>query len=159
MPSPVAGPPLRAPADNILSDQEAGLRRTAGTDHLGLAQAAEQEENQPLALTRFRSWGWVEEATRSWAGGGSRADEVLLLLTRVEGARLAYEDFRADAVTPPLQAAACPALIRADECIEGRAGALSAIAARVGSHVFRFRGTNTDLERLAALQAARIRLP
>ena len=135
------------------------MKRTAGADHVSLAQAAEQEQNQPLALTRFRSWGLIEEATRSWGDGTGQADEVLLLLTREEGASLAYGHLSAEAVAAPFQAAACPVAIRADECAEGRSGGTAVIVARLGNYVFRFQVRSADAERLAALQAGRIRLP
>ena len=158
-PSPGAGtrssPPVqltvRAPVDDILSDGEVGLARGGGRDHLGLTQAAEEQQNQPLALVRYRAWGWVDEAGRSWVGGPAQVTESLLLLTKVDGARLAFFDQAADLHSD------CPPHLGLDDCAEGRSGSTTALAGRVGPYMFRLDGSGVDVEALVAKQAIKIR--
>ncbi len=141
----------RAPAEVILADADVGLPRASGRDHVGLAQAASEQQNQPLALTEYRLWGWVEESTRSWAGGAQRVDESLLLLTRADGASLAFRGWAGDLE----QRATCPDALGLDECAEGSGG----VVGRVGRYTFRLAGSGADLEKLAGVQAARVRRP
>jgi hypothetical protein len=149
--SPAASPPIttRPPSEVLLADADAGLARVSGRDHVGLAQAASERQNQPLALTEYRRWGWVEESVRSWAGGARRLDESLLLLTRLEGAGLAFQGWAGDLG----QRAACPDGLGLDECAEGSSG----LVGRVGRYAFRLSGSGVDLEKLAGVQAAKIR--
>src|SRR6266700_1636031 len=85
-PSIVARPPpglrLRAPADAILGDQVVGSARRSGHDHLTAAQAASEQPDQATALRQFTSWGWLDGASRGWAG----ADETLVLTASGTGA-------------------------------------------------------------------------
>jgi hypothetical protein len=139
----------RPPSDVILADADVGLPRVSARDNLDLAQAASEQQNQPLALTEYRTWGWVEESVRGWAGGGQRVDESLVLLTRVEGATLAFQGWAGEVAQP----AACPAGLGLDECAAGSGG----LVGRVGRYAFRLVGTGVDLGKLAGAQAARIR--
>jgi hypothetical protein len=145
------------PAAEILDGSVAGLAAGGGRDHLGLTEAAALEQNQPLALTRFRGWGWVDEATRSWGGDSPHLDESLLLLTRVEGARLAFSDTVSEQLAPRFAVGACPARLALDECAEGRSGGSTMLIGRVDRYVFAFEGEGVDPEAPAALQAERIR--
>jgi hypothetical protein len=151
--SPAASPAIatRPPAEVILTDADAGLPRVAARDNVGLAQAASEQENQPLALTEYRQWGWVEESLRSWAGGPQRIDASLLLLTRPEGASLAFQGWAGE-LAP---VAACPGASGLDECAVGPGG----VVGRVGRYVFRLSGSGVDLGKLAGVQAGRIRRP
>ena len=155
--SPAARIVLRAPVADILADEQVGLGRTGGSDHKSLAQAAEEQQNQPLALTRYRAWGWVDQADRSWSGGQTQVSESLLLLTKVGGARLAFSDSADEVRSPPLEAVGCPPRLGLDDCAEGRNGATAQLAGRVGPYVFRLDVTGGDVEALASRQAARIR--
>ncbi len=150
---PEASPQIatRPPSDLVLADADVGLTRTSSRDNVGLTQAASEQQNQPLALTQYRAWGWVEESTRSWSGGTRRLDESLVLLTRPEGASLAYHGWTGELT----QRAACPVGLGLDECSEGG----GSLVARVGRYVFRLVGAGVDLEKLAGVQAARIRKP
>jgi hypothetical protein len=141
----------RPPADLILADADVGLARVSARDHLDLTQAASEQQNQPLALTDYRAWGWVEESVRSWAGGGQRVDESLVLLTRIEGASLAFQGWAAELG----QRVVCPAGLGLDDCAAGSGG----LVGRVGRYTFRLTGTGADLGKLAGIQAARIRGP
>ena len=142
---------LRAPVDEILTDADLGLARSGGRDHLGLTQAAEEQQNQPLALVRYRSWGWVDEASRSWGGGSAQVSESLLLLTKVDGARLAFFDFATGLHSD------CPPGLGLDDCAQGRTGTTTSLAGRVGPYVFQIDGSGVDVEALAAKQAIKIR--
>jgi hypothetical protein len=141
----------RPPSDVILADADVGLARVSARDHLDLTQAASEQQNQPLALTDYRTWGWVEESVRGWAGGGQRVDESLVLLTRVEGASLAFFGWAGELT----QRAACPPGLGLDECAAGSGG----LVGRVGPYAFRLVGTGVDLGKLAGVQASRIRRP
>jgi hypothetical protein len=141
--------PIRAPVEDILAEAEVGLPRTAGRDHLSLTQAASEQENEPLALTNYRAWGWVDAADRSWAGPGMRVDEKLLLLTRPEGAGLAFQGLAGELASR----AVCPTATGVDQCTEDG----GVLMGRVGRYVFRIAAAKADLDRLAGLQAARIR--
>jgi hypothetical protein len=135
----------------ILADAEVGLARVSARDNLDLTQAASEQQNQPLALTEYRTWGWVEESVRGWAGGGPRLDESLVLLTWVEGASLAFQGWAGELT----QSTACPAGLDLDECAAGSGG----LVGRVGPYVFRLSGAGVDLGKLAALQVGKIRKP
>jgi hypothetical protein len=148
-PSPAIA--VRPPAEVILADADTGLPRVSARDKMGLTQAASEQQNQPLALTEYRQWGWVEESTRTWSGGSQHLDESLVLLTRVEGASLAFQG-RAGELT---QRAACPAGLGLDECALGSGG----LVGRVGRYAFRLSGSGVDLVKLAGAQAGRIRRP
>jgi len=164
-PSPGAGtrssPPVqltvRAPVDDILSDGEVGLARGGGRDHLGLTQAAEEQQNQPLALIRYRAWGWVDQAARSWSGGSLQVSESVLLLTKLDGARLAFFDYANEVRAQPFQPFACPPSLGLDDCAEARSGGSARLAGRVGPYLFRLEVSGGDVEALAAKQAAKIR--
>jgi len=136
---------VRSPVDVILTAPEAGGGPGTGRDHIAMTQAAEEQLNQAYALIQYRQWGWVDEATRSYG----KADLALLLLTKEEGARLAFASFARGLDRP------CPPSLGADQCAEGP----SALAARVGTYVLILSGTPTDLEHLATLQAAKLRTP
>jgi hypothetical protein len=148
---PAAPLTIRAPLDDLLSGGQAGLAPTAVGEHLSLTEAASLEENQPLALTRFRAWGWVDQASRSWGDGGRGFTDSLLLLTRAEGARLAFQGFAGDLA----REAPCPASLGLDQCAQGAGG----LVARIDRYVFRLMGSGVDLAALAALQAEAVRKP
>jgi hypothetical protein len=157
-PSPSAAAPtvapaitIRSPSEVILADGDVALPRTFGRDDIGLTQAASEQENQPLALTEYRAWGWLEESTRSWAGGTSRLDESLVLLTRVDGASQAFQGWAGELS----QRGQCPDGLGPDECAVSSA----ALVGRVGRYVVRLAGSGVDLEKLAGAQAGRIRRP
>ena len=157
--SPAVAVPIRPPSLDILAENEVGLTLAGGTDHVTVTQASAQQQNQPLALTLYRSWGWTDEAVRAWGDSRKRADDALLLLTKPDGAQRAFQAYAADVVKPPFAAVDCPAGLAADQCREGKSGALTVVVVRVDRYVFRMQGLNIDLEALAALQAARIRRP
>jgi hypothetical protein len=142
---------VRAPAVDLLSGNQAGLPPGAGRDQLSLTEAASLEQNQPLALTRYRAWGWVDEATRAWGDSSHGFDDSLLLLTRVEGAQLAFRSWSGDLV----QETPCPASPALDECAQGEGG----LVARIDRFLFRLRGSGVDLVAAAARQAEAIRRP
>jgi hypothetical protein len=142
---------VRPPVEVILADADIGLPRTSARDQVGLTQAASEQQNQPLALTQYRAWGWVEESVRGWGGGAQRFDESLVLLTRADGAILAFQAWAGELG----QRAACPDGLRLDECATGAAG----LVGRVGRYTFRLSGSGVDLQNLAGTQAARIRRP
>jgi hypothetical protein len=135
----------------ILADADVGLPRLSARDHVGLTQAASEQQNQPLALTEYRRWGWVEESARSWGGGPQRVDESLLLVTRVEGASLAFQGW-ADELG---QRSTCPDGLGLDACAVASGG----LVGRVGRYTFRLSGAGVDLAKLAGVQAGRIRRP
>jgi hypothetical protein len=135
----------------ILADADVGLPRVTARDDVGLAQAASEQENQPLALTQYRAWGWVAESVRGWRGGSQGLDESLLLLTRVEGASLAFQGWAGDLS----QRGACPDGLGLDQCALGS----GVLVGRVGRYVFRLSGPGVDLAKLAGLQADRLRSP
>lgn len=158
--SPSPSPPavvVAPPFERVLDGPRAGLAANGGRDHLDLAEVASLEENQPLALTRFRSWGWVDEATRSWGGQSPHFDESLLLLTRLEGAHQAFDDLVSEKLVPPLVRASCPAGLGVDECAEGASGPNRLLLARLDVYVIELSGTGVDLEAEAAAQAAKLR--
>ena len=140
--------PIREPALLILGVADVGLPRTGGADHLSAGEAAHLEQNQPLSLTQYERWGWIDEATRDFGAAPSAIHLDLLLLSRDEGAELAYGAWQTGG-------AACPRGIAADDCSvdPGRQ-----LVARVGPYVFRI-ATAGDAGPLAAKQAARIRSP
>jgi hypothetical protein len=161
-PSPSASPTappvvVGAPAALILDGPEAGLAPAGGRDHLDLAQAASLEQNQPLALTRYRSWGWVDQATRSWGGSPPRLRESLLLLTRAEGARQAFSDLISAGLVTPAPSAPCPPGLGLDECAQGQSADDHVLVGRLDRYLVRFDGPGIDLGTLAALQATRLR--
>nr|MDQ6918973.1 hypothetical protein [Candidatus Dormibacteraeota bacterium] len=145
--SPTTSPPIatRPPTNLVLADADVGLAHSSGRDDITLAQAASEQQNQPLALTWYRTWGWVAESTRSWSDGSRRLDESLVLLTRTEGAILAFQGWTGELT----QHAACPVGLGLDECAEGS----GSLVARVGRYVFRLVGAGVVLENLAAVQA------
>ncbi|HSP17925.1 MAG TPA: hypothetical protein VLQ79_00310 [Myxococcaceae bacterium] len=139
----------RPPAEVILADADAALPPASGRDHVGITQAASEQQNQPLALTEYRHWGWVEESSRTWSAGVLHLDESLLLLTRPEGASLAFQSWAGGLP----QRAACRAGLGLEECAEDP----GELVGRVGRYTFRLSGPGVDLERLATIQAERIR--
>jgi hypothetical protein len=141
----------RAPAEVILADSDVGLPRLSARDSLGLTQAASEQQNEPLALTEYRQWGWVEESMRSWKAGAQKLDESLVLLTRSEGASLAFQSWAGELP----QRAACPGGLGLDDCASGT----GALVGRIGRYAFRLSGAGVDLGKLASFQAARIRKP
>ncbi len=157
--SPAAVVAIRPPSTDILAEDEVGLTLAGGTDHVTITQAAAEQQNQPLALTLYRSWGWIDEAVRAWGDSNRRADEALLLLTKPEGAQRAFQAFAADFVKSPFAAVDCPTGLAVDQCREGRSGTLTVMVVRVDRYVFRMQGLKVDLEQLATLQAAKIRKP
>ncbi len=157
--SPAAAVPIRPPSLDILAENEVGLTLAGGTDHVTITQAAAEQQNQPLALTLYRSWGWTDEAVRAWGDSRRRADDALLLLTKPDGAQRAFQAFAADLVKAPFAEIDCPAGLVADQCREGKGGGLTVVVVRVDRYVFRMQGLNVDLEQPAALQAAKIRKP
>jgi len=152
-PAVVVGPPVA----RILDGAQAGLAPAGGQDHLDLAAAASREENQPLALTRFRSWGWVDEATRAWGGASPHLDESLLLLTRVEGARMAFADLIVERLVAPFTSTPCPMRLGLDECAEARAGGRGLLIGQAGPYVITLSAAGVDLDSEAALQLQRLR--
>jgi hypothetical protein len=163
-PSPTPSPSATArqvvvgpPAALILDGPQAGLAGNGGRDHLDLTEAASLEQNQPLALTRFRSWGWVDEAMRSWGSQSPTFDESLLLLTRTEGARQAFTDLVNLRLVPPLDRVSCPAGLGLDECAEGAGGGHRVLVGLLGVYVIQLNGIGVDLEAEAAIQATRLR--
>jgi hypothetical protein len=149
--TPTAAIAARPPSDLILADADAGLPRVSARDHVDITQAASEQQNEPLALTEYRQWGWVEESSRSWAGGAQRVAESLVLLTRPEGASLAFQGWAGELA----QGVACPTGLELDECAVGTGG----LVGRLGRYVFRLAGSGVDLVKLAGVQAARIRTP
>ena len=141
---------VRAPVEDLLSDADVGLPRTGGRDHLTLTQAASDQVNEALALTNYRAWGWAEAADRSWSGP-RRVGEILVLLTKPEGADLAFQGFAGELATR----SGCPDGLGLEQCAEDG----QALVGRVGRYVFRITAPETDGDRLAGVQAARIRLP
>jgi hypothetical protein len=141
---------VRPPAEDILADPDIGLPRSAGRDHLTLTQAASEQVNEPLALTNFRAWGWVDAADRSWTGA-QRVDETLILLTKPEGADLAFEGLAGELASR----SACPDGLGLEQCAEDG----QALVGRLGRYVFRLSGSAVDLAKLAGAQAVRIRRP
>ena len=158
-PSPTFSIDPRAPFRDILTLNEVGMPPLGGADHVTLEQAASEQQNQPLALTEYRAWGWVDETTRAWGGDATRADEALLLLTQPEGAGASFRYYSNQLLKPPLAAGACPADLGLDECAEGSSGNQSVLVGRIDRYVMRFQGIGVDLHRLARLQVARIRVP
>ena len=152
-PAPAAPPPItiRPPAEVVLADADTGLPGITVRDRVSLAEAASEQQNQPLALTRYRAWGWVEEAVRGWAGGAQRLDESLVLLTRVDGATQAFQGWAGELS----QRSGCPDGLGLDQC----AVSSGALVGRVGRYTFRLSGSGVDLEKLAGVQSARIRRP
>jgi len=148
---------VREPATLILDGPQAGLAPAGGRDHLDLAEAASLEQNQPLALTRYRAWGWVDEATRSWGGSPPRLSESLLLVTREEGAREAFSDLISAGLVTPAPSAPCPPGLGLDECAQGESTDGHVLVGRLDRYLVRFAGPGIDLGALAALQAARLR--
>ena len=154
-PTPLAHRPA---ASAILEDGAVGLPRVAGRDHVGLAQAAEEQQNQPLALTRYRSWGWLDQATRTWSSGDRRVEEELVVLTSEQGARLAFFD----STSGGLPGSECSAELHVDDCRKTGDAAASNLVARLGPYLFRLKGTRlelADLTALGAAQSARLRRP
>jgi len=149
----VVGPP----AALILDGPQAGLAGNGGRDHLDLTEAASLEQNQPLALTRFRSWGWVDEATRSWGGASPHLDESLLLLTRTEGARQAFADLAGERLVAPFAKGPCPAGLGLDDCAEGTSGSRRLLVGLLDVYVIELDGTGVDVDAEAAAQTARLR--
>ncbi len=157
-PSPRAVPvTARAPAEVILSDAQVGFPRTGGLDHVGMLEAAHTQLNQAAALDLYRSWGWVDEATRAWALGPQQSEEWLLLTVRQDGARRAFtfdSDQRAAAAA---QAGPCGAAAPAlDECAEWQAESGTTILGRRGPFVFQLTVRGNDADRLALLQAQKL---
>ena len=153
-PSPSASPtapPIAVgpPADRILAGPQAGLAVTGGRDHLDLTEAASEQQNQPLALTTYRSWGWVDEASRSWGSPAMHLEEALLLVTEEQGARQAFADLARTKVANPRP---CPPL-GFDDCAEDG----SVLVARSGVYLVVLTGKGVDLEAEARLQAERLR--
>lgn len=162
-PSPVESPrqspvALRAPAEAILADAETGLPRTAGRDHLKLTEVARDQPDPRGALAAMGGWGWVEESTRVWAGGGRRVEAQVLLTLRAEGARQAYSVWVQEADQQPRVGAACPgALAGLDECRMGSAGDSVVVIGRLDALVFRVAGSNVDVVALAGVQARKFK--
>ena len=140
--------PIREPASLILDAADVGLPRTGGADHVSAGEAAHLEQNQPLSLTRYERWGWIDEATSDFGIAPRNVHLDLLLLSRGEGAELAYAAWQTGGI-------ACPAGIAVDDCSvdPGRQ-----LVARVGPYVFRI-VTAGDAGVLATKQAAKIRAP
>ena len=141
---------VRPPVEDILGDADVGLPRTGGRDHLTLTQAASEQVNEPLALTNYRAWGWADAVDRSWAGA-RRVDETLVLLTKPEGADLAFRGYAGELTV----LSGCPDGFGLDQCAEDGA----ALVGRLGRYVFRITAGKTDADRLAGVQADRIRRP
>jgi hypothetical protein len=158
-PAPAAGPAaVRDPASAILEDSQVGLARTAGRDHLTAAEAASLDPDQPAAFQLYAGWGWVEESTRSWAGGGSSVDDLVLLSLRPQGAQLAYEHYAQAAEQAPHEGRPCPArIVGLDACIESVTGAQTRVAGRLSEELFVIEGQGVDVEALAAIQARKLR--
>ena len=126
------------------------MPHTAGRDHLTLTEAASEQVNEPLALTSYRAWGWTDAADRTWSAA-ERVDETLVLLTKAEGANLAFRGYAGELTV----LGGCPEGLGVDQCAEdGRS-----LIGRVGRYVYRITAGKTDAERLAGVQAARIRRP
>ena len=165
LPSPVPPPPsspaptpvsLRPPALAILADAQVGLSRTSGRDHLTAAEAARDQPDQQGALQLYRSWGWVEESLRTWAGGDRSASETVLLTLRAENARVAYAAWAghlsgtAGACGPPLAS-------RLDECTEALSDSGVLVVGRLDAELFLLLGSGVDVLSLARLQADQLR--
>ncbi len=152
--TPVPAPALRPPSEAVLADAQVGRGRTGGKDHLSAAEAARDQPDQVLALQLFAGWGWVEMATRAW---GSASDEVLLTL-RAEGAARAYALWAGEAEQSPYSPAPCPAAISGlDQCRYGAASGSAIVVGRLDSAVFRMVAEPAAIERLAGIQAGRLR--
>lgn len=157
-PLPVATPVrLRAPAAAILDEAAVGLARNAARDHLGAAEAAGSEPDQVDALQVYYSWGWVEASTRSWAGGGRRVDDTVLLSVRAQGAQRAFVFWSGAAELAPFTGQPCPTSIAGlDQCRLGTGDGRSIVVGRLDAEVFRITATGLDAAALAAVQASRL---
>jgi hypothetical protein len=149
--SPPAPPAvrLRPPAEAILSDQAVGAPRQSGEDHLTAEQAASGQQDQAAALAQYRSWAWVDAASRTWTGAG----ETLVLTARPDAAARAFDAWAAAAPDP------CPAAAGAglDGCRLGVTGDRAVVVGRLGPDVFRLDCPASAAERLTAAQAASLR--
>ncbi|MDQ6692322.1 MAG: hypothetical protein M3Z13_06100 [Candidatus Dormibacteraeota bacterium] len=157
--SPRPGPlPHRAAAIVILEDGAVPLPRVAARDHVGLTQAAEEQENQPLALTRYRRWGWLDEATRTWVSGERRLSEELIVLTGVPGARHAFLDLASSTGA----GVDCAAQLLSEDCLMIVNGQGADLVAQLGPFVFHFRAEHleaSEMTAFAAAQTARLKQP
>jgi hypothetical protein len=160
-PSPSATPEptplvaLRAPSAAVLADADVGRPRTAGRDHLTATEAARDQPDEVLALELFSGWGWVDMATRTW---GPVSVEVLQTL-RPEGATRAYALWSGEAELAPFSAAPCPASITGlEQCRYGSAADRVIVVGRRDTLTFRLVADPGAAERLAALQASRLRV-
>lgn len=164
-PSSSFRPPLLAPtpvrlkqaAMAILDDAAVGLGRAAARDHLGAAEAAQEQPDQVAALDLFTSWGWDEASTRTWSAGDRRVDETLLITIRSLGAASAFEFWGAAADRPPLIAQPCPAGAAAlDQCRYGSGSGRWLVVGRLDTAVFKISSIGVELASLAQTQTARL---
>ena len=161
-PSPTPSPrPVPATArphvDAILADAQVGLPRTGGLDHIGVLEAAHTQLNQAAALDLYRSWGWVDQATRVWALGSQGSEEWLLLTVRQDGARRAFTFYSDQRAAATAQAGPCGAAANAlDECAEWQSESGTTILGRRGPFVFQLTARGADADRLALLQAQKL---
>ena len=148
---------LRPPETAILTDDEAGLPRTGGRDHLSLTEAARDQPDQVLALELYRGWSWADASTREWSAGDRRLEVIVLLTLRRSGAERAYARWSQDAAAAPLAAGGCrPSMTRVERCRLGRAGPRAVMVAQIDAAVFRVAGLNVNVEDLGELQAERL---
>jgi len=155
-PSILAQPPppvrLRPAGDALLADQVVGAPRRGGHDHLTAAEAAAEQPDQGAALQRYAGWGWLDGASRSWAG----ADETLVLTAVTDGAQRAFASWAGDADQAPFAQAACTPAAGAglDACRLGVAGDRALVVGRLGTAVFRIDCPAAAAERLTEAQTA-----
>lgn len=145
-------PPAPAPApwQAIIADAAAGLPRTGGQDHVSAAEFARGQPDQVAALQVFTTWGWVDAATRTWAG----ASEVMVLTQRPEDAGRAFDFWTSQAVQSGLAASSCaggaPVL---DRCSQAASPSRSVVVGQKGAIVFRLDCPPADAGRLTDAQA------
>jgi len=149
---------LRPPALAILDDAQVGLPRVSGRDHLTAAEAAGGAADQPLALQTYTSWGWTEESTRAWSGGGRSADALVLATLRPSGARRAFTSFAQQTDVAPYSGMPCPPRITGlDGCHMGVGSSNAVITGWLAEEVIVVAGHDVDVVSLAAAQAGRLR--
>ncbi|HEX6487668.1 MAG TPA: hypothetical protein VF137_02185 [Candidatus Dormibacteraeota bacterium] len=149
--SPVVAAP--APAGAILTIADVGLPLVVAADDVPAQLAANEVPDAADALRLYESWGWIDESTRHFAGGGAAVDVTVLETLRASGAQAAFAFWSARL------SGSCPATVApVDECALGQSGAGSMVVARLGAAVFEITAAGADASHLAALQARRLAL-
>lgn len=152
-PSPTAAVP---PAAYLLTPAQVGIPPAGGREHLGYLEAASLEPNQAAALELYQTFDWRDAATRSFAGGGSRVEQIVLISLDRAGARRAFSYWRSPAGGQNSVQISCPPASGLDQCAASRTGANGAAAGRRGLLVFQLTTQGVPLEPLLAASAALI---